>query len=60
MSFQGSFDLYFDHYYYYYYYYYYYFYLLFYFLAQADFQRQDAMWLHRKATQKKQFAAAII
>ena len=54
MSFQGSFDLYFDH------NYYYYFYLLFYFLAQADFQRQDAMWLHRKATQKKQFAAAII
>ena len=30
------------------------------FSAQADFQRQDAMWSHRKATQKKQFAAAII
>ena len=30
------------------------------FSAQADFQRQDAIWLHRKAIQKKQFAAAII
>ena len=30
------------------------------FSAWADFQRQDAMWLHRKAIQKKQFAAAII
>ena len=28
--------------------------------VQADFQRQDVTYLHRKATQKKQFAAAII
>lgn len=30
------------------------------FLAQTDFQREDAKWLHPKATQRKQFAAAII
>ena len=28
--------------------------------VQADFQRQDVTYLLRKATQKKQFAAAII
>ena len=27
---------------------------------QKDFQREDAMWLNQKATQKKQSAAAII
>ena len=30
------------------------------FSVQADFQRKDATWLLRKATQKKHFAAAII
>ena len=30
------------------------------FPAQKDFQGEDAMWLHHKATQKKQCAAAII
>ena len=38
------------------------FFILFYsfFLVQKSFQGEDAMWLHRKATQKKQFAAAVI
>ena len=30
------------------------------FLVQKSFQGEDAMWLHPKATQKKQFAAAVI
>ena len=30
------------------------------FLVQKSSQGEDAMWLHRKATQKKQFAAAVI
>ena len=55
-GFLGSIDFTFDH--------YYYFFLLLYiislFSVQAGFQGQDAMWLLRKATQKKQFAAAII
>ena len=30
------------------------------FPAQRDFQGEDAMWLHQKATQRTQSAAAII
>ena len=40
--------------------YFFYAFLKIFFLGQKGSQGEDAMWLHLKATQKKQFAAAII
>ena len=51
-GFLGSIDFSFDH--------YYYFLFIIIYNFTKGFQGQDAMWLLRKATQKKQFAAAII